>query len=148
MKTLFFIFFISFSTIYAQVTEYKIITSVESIVPMGLGRSRIIEGNQMIDHTQFEAQREEGKRKKNNAKREDLKIDNFKETKLLNFFSGGGINFQNIASNDAMLTSMMNNLSEEGWKLSHVVTGVESHSGEKDRNGLFITRYFFERNRN
>ena len=35
------VLFLSFQDINAQI-EYKIITSVESIVPSGLGRSRII----------------------------------------------------------------------------------------------------------
>ena len=34
--------FISFLDLNAQSYEYKVITSVESIVPMGVGRSRII----------------------------------------------------------------------------------------------------------
>ena len=54
-----------------------------------------------------------------------------------------GINFQNIASNDAMITSMLNKYSKEGWELINIVSGVESDSGKGDGDGIFITRYYF-----
>ena len=44
IKLLFFSLICSYS--FAQNYEYKIVTSVESIVPMGIGRSRIIENNE------------------------------------------------------------------------------------------------------
>ena len=42
---LFISLFLTATTINAQAYEYKLITSVESIVPMGIGRSRIIAAN-------------------------------------------------------------------------------------------------------
>ena len=39
--------------VQAQSYEYKIITTVESIVPMGIGRSRIISSDEERDHKQF-----------------------------------------------------------------------------------------------
>ena len=68
-----------------------------------------------------------------------------KETKLLNFFSGVGINFQNIASNDAIITSKLTDLARNGWTLMFVTSGVESDAGEKDGKGIFITRFIFYR---
>ena len=41
--------------------EYKQITVVESIIPMGLGRSRIIEEESPIDAAAFTTQRTDGK---------------------------------------------------------------------------------------
>lgn len=41
--------FISFIDLHAQV-EYKVGTREESIVPMGLGRSRIVSGNKEKDY--------------------------------------------------------------------------------------------------
>ena len=67
------------------------------------------------------------------------------ETKLLNFYSVAGINFQNIASNDAITSSKLNELASKGWLLSHVVSGVESDAGKDDGNGIFITRYIFSK---
>ncbi len=126
-------------------TEFKVITIVESIVPMGLGRSRIIENGTEIDYEQFTTERTDGKKSnQGDVKRGDAKVDNFSETKLLNFYSGVGINFQNIASNDALITSMLNSLSAEGWTLMTFSSGVES-SGYKDNAGIYITRFLFKK---
>lgn len=126
--------------------KYKIITTIESIVPGGLGRSRIIEGTSVVDAAMFTTQRTDGKdSKQGDVKRSDAKIDALNETKILNFYSLAGINFQNIASNDAMITSVLNTLSEQGWELFTVVSGVESDAGKDDGNGVFITRYVFRK---
>ena len=139
-------FVFSTVTVFAQITAYKVITSVESIVPGGMGRSRIVENNQEVNYKAFTTTRVDGKdRNSKDIKRKDLKIDNLNETKLLNFYSVAGINFQNIASNDAIISSKLNDSSVEGWDLVHVVSGVESDSGEEDGNGIFITRYIFKR---
>lgn len=130
----------------AQNYEYKIITSVESIIPMGAGRSRIIANNEMVNYKDFTTVRVDGKdTKQGNVKRGDAKIDNMDETKLLNFFSGVGINFQNIASNDAIITSKLNTMAAEGWELAFVASGVESKGSKDDSQGIFITRYIFRR---
>ena len=111
IKSLLFTFIFCAISAFAQTVEYKVITTVESIVPGGMGRSRIVENNQEMDHKQFTTTRVDGKdRNSNDVKRKGLKIDNLHETKLLNFYSLGGINFQNIASNDAITTSKLNEL--------------------------------------
>lgn len=126
--------------------EYKVITTIESIVPMGLGRSRIIENTADVDAEAFTTERTGGKdSKQGSVKRKDAKIDNLKETKLLNFYSGVGINFQNIASNDAMIESKINEMGKNGWVLFQVVSGVESNAGKDDGVGIFITRYIFKK---
>lgn len=133
---------------YAQF-EYKILTSVESIVPAGIGRSRIIEHTSEVDASQYTTARSEGTDTgQKEVKRKDLKIDELNETKLLNFFSLAGINFQNIASNDAMISSALNALTNEGWELAFVTSGVESDAGKSDGQGIFITRYIFKRPKN
>jgi len=126
--------------------EYKVITSVESVVPMGMGRSRIIETKQKTNAIDFTTQRTDGKKsQQNEVKRKNAKANNFAETKLLNFYSGVGINFQNIASNDALITSVINKTIDEGWELAFVASGVESDAGRQDGKGIFITRYIFRR---
>jgi hypothetical protein len=151
MKKLSFIlaalFCLNFSESRGQNTyEYKIVTTIESIVPMGLGRSRIIEEESNINSADFETERTDGKKsQQGKVKRKELKIDNFSETKMLNFYSGVGLNFQNIASNDAMISSMLTDLSTEGWELFTVVSGVESDAGSGDGKGIFITRYVFRK---
>ena len=130
----------------SQKFEYKVISSVESIIPMGLGRSRLIENNEEMNYISLTTDRTTGlDTKMGEKRRKDAKIENFKETKLLNFFSGVGINFRNIASNDALITSMLNTLSSEGWELINISSGVESNAGADDGQGVFITRFYFKR---
>lgn len=144
-STLFFAL-ITFTSAYAQ--EYKIVTTVESIVPMGLGRSRMVDPQSAADYKAFTTERTDGKKSsQGDVKRDDIKIDNFEETKLLNFYSAVGINFQNITSNDAVVSSKLTELASEGWSLVFVTSGVESDAGDKDNNGIFITRYIFKRDK-
>jgi hypothetical protein len=126
--------------------QYAVITSVESIIPAGIGRSRIIYNKTDMDASNFTTERTDGKKSDmGDVKRKDLKVDNFEETKLLNFFSLGGINFQNIASNDALISDKLNEMTAAGWTLAFVVSGVESDGGETDGQGIYITRYIFKR---
>lgn len=126
--------------------QYKVITSVESIVPGGMGRSRIIENTDKLDSESLTTARTDGKRSdQGTVKRKQVKVDEFNETKLLNFYSMVGINFQNIASNDATITDRLNIMASEGWELLHVTSAVESDAGETDGSGIFITRYIFKR---
>ncbi|HEY8404726.1 MAG TPA: hypothetical protein VIK71_08960 [Flavobacteriales bacterium] len=127
-------------------TEFKVVTIVESIVPGGLGRSRIIDSQSQADAKALTTARTDGKdSKQDDVKRSDVKVDEFLETKLVNFYSLVGINFQNIASNDAVIASKINQTIAEGWKLTFVTSGVESDAGKNDGNGIFITRLFFSR---
>ena len=92
-----------------------------------------------MDYKQFTTTRVDGTdRNSRDVKRKGLKIDNLNETKLLNFYSVAGINFQNIASNDAITSSKLNELASEGWLLSHVVSGVEGDAGKDDGNGILL----------
>jgi hypothetical protein len=131
----------------AQV-EYKVITSVESIVPAGLGRSRIISAEEERDYKEFTSEQTEDDNSRNKSKRSDIRVKDFEETKLLNFYNLGGIRFQNIAANDAVISSKINTMITEGWELAFVTSAVESDSGKGDGNGIFITRYIFKRNKN
>ncbi|MGC6526007.1 MAG: hypothetical protein ACON30_07000 [Flavobacteriaceae bacterium] len=126
-------------------TEYKVITSVESIVPNGLGRSRLISSNDVKDYKEFTSTQTEDDNTRNKSKRDEIRVRNFDETKLLNFYNLGGIRFQNIAANDALITSKLNAMSDEGWELMFVTSGVESKGDKSDNNGIFITRYVFKR---
>jgi hypothetical protein len=148
MKSYYLAIALSFIAFASFGQEYKIITTVESIVPMGLGRSRMVDPQSSADYKPLTTERTDGKKSsQNDVKRDDIKIDNFEETKLLNFFSAVGINFQNIASNDAVVSSKLNDLAKEGWTLAFVTSGVESDAGDKDGNGIFITRYVFKRDK-
>jgi len=98
-------------------TRWLQITAVESVVPGGMGRSRMIS----ID---------------DNGKME--------ETKMKNFFSLAGINFSNIRENDLSITTKIQELTSEGWELYDVTSGVFS-GNENNTNGIFITRYLFKK---
>ena len=137
---------ISFINKPAQV-EYKVVTAVESIVPNGIGRSRMIMATEDKDYQEFTTLRSDDKDKdeKNKSKRNEIRVKNYEETKLLNFYNLGGIRFQNIAANDAVMSSKINAMISEGWELAFVNTGVESEGGKGDGKGIFITRYTFKR---
>ena len=147
MKKFIFASLLAFAACFdAAAQEYKVVTVVESIVPGGVGRSRIIEATTEVDSDAATTERIDGKKSdQGNIKRGDQKIDAFKETKLLNFFSGVGINFQNIASNDALISDRISKLSADGWSLEFVVSGVESDAGKQDGQGLYITRFIFKK---
>lgn len=132
------------TSLSAQTFEYKMFTVVESIVPNGLGRSRMISETTPMDYKIATVQRTEDSKEKNKTKRSELRTNTFQETKLLNFYNLGGIRFNNIATNDAMVTSKINDMAAQGWELTFVNGGVES-SGDKDPQGIFITRYIFKR---
>ncbi|MDE0536653.1 hypothetical protein [Tenacibaculum sp. L6] len=136
---------LSYVSAIAQTYEYKVITSVESIVPNGLGRSRLISSDEERNFEDFTSGRSEENDERNKSKRSEIRVKNFEETKLLNFFNIGGIRFQNIVANDAVITSKLNDMAKNGWELAFSNSGVESYGGKGDSNGIFITRYIFKR---
>lgn len=148
-KNVFFILiaFLGFLSAEAQTFEFKVITSVESIVPNGMGRSRLISANEERDYKEFTSTRSEEDDERNKSDRSEIRVKNFDETKLLNFYNLGGIRFQNIAANDAVITSKINTMIQEGWDLAFVTSAVESDGGKGDGKGIFITRYIFKRPR-
>lgn len=107
--------FIAATSVLAQKFEYTQMTTVESVVPAGLGRSRMITT-------------------KPNGEMDEVKMDNF--------FSAVGINFGNIRSNDKMIADKITQLSDEDWELVSVTPGVYSNDNS---TGIFITRYLFKR---
>ncbi len=118
MKKLVFIFALFLflgNDVFSQTYEYLQISVIESVVPGGLGRSRLIT-------TDSKGQ--------------------MMEQKLENFYSMVGINFKNIRNNDIVIMEKINELAAEGWELFSVNSGVESSEG---KTGIFITRYIFRR---
>lgn len=128
-------------------SEFKVITIVESIVPGGIGRSRIIESTGNIDINSVTTVRDGSKSNADKVDRDEVKAagTNLKETKLVNFYSFVGINFENIASNDATITAKINEMLKLGWQVAYITSGVESDAGKGDGAGIFITRIFFKK---
>ena len=102
----------------APAYTYRQFSTIESVVPGGLGRSRVIISDQ--------GDQEVGK-------------------DLLNFYSMVGINFKNIANNDRLIVETINEYTSQGWELHVVTTGVNSAAEGKGGTGIFITRYLFRK---
>ena len=134
---------LGFTQVEAQ--EFRVVTSVESIVPNGLGRSRIVMHNENKDYKEYTSTQTDEDNTRNKSKRGDIRVKNFSETKMLNFYNIGGIRFQNIAANDALISSMITDMVAQGWELAFVTSAVESEGGKGDGKGIFITRYIFKR---
>ncbi len=100
-----------------ETTKWYQVTVIESVVPGGVGRSRMI------------SQDENGQ---------------MEETKLQNFFSMAGINFGNVMENDQQITNKISELSNNGWNLYDVTSGVYAGNGNNSQ-GIFITRYLFNK---
>lgn len=144
-KVLFFVIALVALSVSAQQFEYRVVTSIESTVPNGMGRSRLISSSEERNFKDFTSSRTEEDDKRNKSDRSEIRVKNFEETKLLNFFNLGGIRFQNIVANDAIISSKINDMASQGWELAFMSTGVESYGGKGDKNGIFITRYVFKR---
>lgn len=148
IASIFLLLTLGFIPANAQTYEYKVVTSVESIIPSGLGRSRLISANDARDYKEFTSTQSADDNDRNKSDRGDMRVKGYDETKLLNFYNIAGIRFQNIATNDALITSKINTMVTEGWDLAFVVSGVESDAGKDDNQGIFITRYIFKRLKN
>jgi hypothetical protein len=96
--------------------QFMQITTVESVVAGGLGRSRMIVTN--ADGTQSEAD-------------------------LNNLFSMAGINFGNIKENEDKVLRTIKQYTNDGWKIEHVIPLSLSPSGNSI--GIFMTRYVLSR---
>ena len=103
-----FAFFTLFTQSFAQAPvvpkyEYMQVTTVESLVAGGMGRSRMISTDP-------------------NGKLQEIPMENF--------FSMTGINLSNVRNNDKIITDKINELAEQGWELVQVSTGATDDSGK------------------
>lgn len=97
---------------------YANVTVVESIIPGGLGRSRMMT---------------------------TMDNGNTVESDIENFYSMVGINFGNITKNDKKIVEKINAMEQEGWELHYITAGVQSPGGKDASNGIFLTRYLFRK---
>lgn len=97
--------------------QFMQITTVESVVAGGLGRSRMIvtspDGSQ-------------------------------KETDLNNLFSMTGINFKNIKENEDQVIKTLKSYTDDGWKLEHV-TSLTLSQNDSGAGGIFMMRYLLSK---
>jgi len=98
-------------------TQYMQITTIESIIPGGLGRSKML------------------------VVYPDGKTE---ETDLKNLYSMVGINFGNIETNMQAAMAKVNGFTNQGWSLVNVTANSQSPS-EKSSEGIFMTRYLLQK---
>jgi len=96
--------------------QFMQITTVESVVGGGLGRSKMIVTNP--DGSQ-------------------------KESDLENLFSLAGINFKNIRENEDKIVKILKSYTDEGWKVDYVTSFTLSPSD--NGLGIFMTRYLLSK---
>ena len=96
--------------------QFMQITTVESVVGGGLGRSKMIVTNP--DGSQ-------------------------KESDLENLFSLAGINFKNIKENEDKIVKILKSYTDEGWKVDYVTSFTLSPSD--NGLGIFMTRYLLSK---
>ena len=92
--------------------QFMQITTIESVVTGGLGRSKMIISS--ADGTQ-------------------------KEQELENLFSMTGINFKNISNNEQQILKTLKTYTDQGWKLLQA-TPLSLSPGSSSM-GIFMTRY-------
>jgi hypothetical protein len=97
--------------------QFMQITTVESVMAGGPGRSRMIITN--ADGTQKEADME-------------------------NLFSMVGINFKNIKENEDKVIRTLKEYTNAGWKIEHV-TSLTLSQNDSGSGGIFMTRYLLSK---
>ena len=97
--------------------QFMQITTVESVVAGGLGRSRMI--ITQADGTQ-------------------------KEMEMENLFSMVGINFKNIKENEDRILRTLKEYTVNGWKLDQV-TSLTLSQNDSGAGGIFMTRYLLSK---
>ena len=96
--------------------EFMQITTVESVIGGGMGRSKMLITNP--DGSQ-------------------------KESDMNNLFSLMGIHFKNIRENEDQIIKTLKSYTDDGWKLEQVMPLTLSPSGNGP--GIFMTRYLLSR---
>ncbi|TAG56956.1 MAG: hypothetical protein EAZ27_03790 [Cytophagales bacterium] len=100
---------------FANSQTFKFVTTIESVVSAGAGRSRMI------------------------VSEDDGTVS---ELELENLFSLVGIKFKNIKTNDSIITKKLSQMEQKGYKLVFVAPSVY---GSKNETGIFLTRYIFRK---
>ncbi|MGG9964188.1 hypothetical protein [Ferruginibacter sp. SUN106] len=97
--------------------QFMQITTVESVLAGGLGRSKMIITNP--DGTQ-------------------------KDSEMENLFSMVGINFKNIKENEDKVVKTLKEYTNNGWKVEHV-TSLTLSQNDSGAGGIFMTRYLLSK---
>lgn len=98
------------------VKQFMQITTIESVVSGGMGRSKMIVTE--VDGSQ-------------------------KEHDMENLFSLTGINFKNIKENETKVVQTLKKYTDEGWKIEQ--TSSFALSPSQNSSGIFMTRYLLSK---
>lgn len=99
--------------------QYLQMTTIESVVAGGLGRSRVM----------FTPE-----------------FKGAKETNMENLFSLTGINMGNVRSNEETILRYMQEVTSDGWELFQVIPLTQTLQNAGSTNqGIFMTRYLFRK---
>lgn len=101
----------------ATIKQFMQVTTIESVISGGIGRSRMIITN--ADGSQ-------------------------KETDMENLFSLTGINFKNIKQNEDKILSTLKIYTEDGWAIDQV-TSLTLSPNDTGSGGIFMTRYLMSK---
>jgi hypothetical protein len=101
-------------------TQFMQLTTVESVLAGGLGRSKMIVTNPDGSQQDFDME---------------------------NLFSMVGINFKNIKQNEDKLIKTLKDYTENGWKIEHV-TSLTLSQNDSGAGGIFMTRYLLSKQEN
>src|SRR5689334_6893877 len=101
------------SSLAQEKMKFMQITTIESVVGGGFGRSKMIITKE--DGTQEESDME-------------------------NLFSLTGINMKNIKSNESAILKVLKSYSDDGWRLQST-TPLTLSPNQNNGNGIFMTRY-------
>ncbi|WP_340113499.1 hypothetical protein [Maribellus mangrovi] len=99
--------------------NYKQVTTLESVVGAGLGRSSVMATT-------------------------DTGTVVLSQYELKNFFGAAGINMGNVQTNEQTIVKMISDMQTKGWELFSITS--TALNTETKRQGIFITRYLFRRN--
>ena len=103
----------------APTYTYMHMTTIESVVAGGLGRSRVL----------FTPE-----------------FKGLKEASLENLFSLTGINLNNVRINEQAIVQLLNDITADGWELVQAVPLTQTlQSAGTTGQGIFLTRYTFRK---
>ena len=78
MKKILIILFVCLAASFEMnAQQFKVITSVESIVPNGMGRSRIVNALEDKDYKEYTSVQTEEDNTRNKSKRGDIRVKNY-----------------------------------------------------------------------
>ncbi|MBF9141221.1 hypothetical protein [Hymenobacter properus] len=100
--------------------QFLQMTTIESIVPGGMGRSRVMFTPEW---------------------------KGTKESTMENLFSLTGINLGNVHSNEELIVRYLNEITADGWELYQTtpLTQTIQGTGGQSQQGIFLTRYLFRK---